>query len=136
MSEVDIDALLRGGSSRRRWLVLLAAATVVAVAAVIAFWLTRSDGSDVVIEPERIEAFIGQLSTEVELSGSAWPERSASLSFDVAGVVASVAIENGNEVRAGDALATLSDTGAQRRVETAEVQLRQAQLRLKGVSKG
>ena len=96
----------------------------------IAFWLTRSDGSDVVIEPERVEAFIGQLSTEVELSGSAWPERSASLSFDVAGVVASVAVEIGNEVRAGDALATLSDTGAQRRVETAEVQLRQAQLRL------
>ena len=130
MSEVDIDALLRGGSSRRRWLVLFAAATVVAVAAVIAFWLTRSDGSDVVIEPERVEAFVGQLSTEVELSGSAWPERSASLSFNVAGVVASVAVEIGNEVRAGDALATLSDTGAQRRVETAEVQLLQAQLRL------
>ena len=73
---------------------------------------------------------MGQLSTEVELSGSALPERSATLGFEVAGVVASVAVSPGDAVRDGDALATVDDAEAQRRIETAEVQLRQAQLRL------
>ncbi len=130
MSDADIDAILRSGGSRRRWLLLPAVAIVVVVAVVVAFWLTSSESSDVVTEPQRAEAFMDRLSTEVVLSGSASSERSATLSFEVAGLVASVAVSQGDNVREGDALATLDDTDAQRRIETAEVQLRQAQLRL------
>ena len=79
---------------------------------------------------------MGQLSTDVELYGAALSERSATLSFDVAGVVASVAVAEGDEVRTGDALATLDAADAQRRVETADVQLRLAQLRLDNLLAG
>ena len=130
MSEPDIDAILRGGSSRGRWLMLSFAVVVIAAAAVAAFLLTRPDDPDVVVDLQEVEAVLGQLSTEVELSGSAVSERSAALSFDVAGVVSSVVVAKGDEVREGDGLATLRDADAQRRVETAEVQLRLAQLRL------
>ncbi len=130
MSEPDIDAILRGGSSRRRWLMIFVAALLVAAAAVAAFLLTRTDETDVVVELQQVEATLGRLTTEVELSGSAVSERSATLSFDVSGVVSSVAVTKSDEVREGATLATLRDADAQRRVETAEVQLRLAQLRL------
>ena len=129
MSDVDIDVLIRGRSSRRRWLLPGAAAVLVAAAAA-GYVLLGSEESDVVVEPQRAEAVTGQLSSTVDLSGSAAAERSADLSFDSAGVVASVEVESGDAVQAGDALATLDDEDAQRRVETAEVQLRLAQLRL------
>ena len=136
MSDVDIDAILRGNGSRRRWLLWSAAAAVVVAAAVAAFLLTRSGETDVVTEPQRDEAVMGRLSTEVELSGSALAERSATLGFAVAGVVGSIAVAKGDEVRTGAALAILDDADARRRVETAEVQLRLAQLRLENLMTG
>ena len=130
MNQPDIDTILSPRSSRRRWLLLVAAAVVVAAAAVAAFLLTRTGETDVAVEPERAEAVMGQLISQAEFTGSAIAERSATLSFEVGGVVASVAVAEGNEVQAGDALGTLDDAEAQRQVETASVQLRLAQLRL------
>ena len=52
------------------------------------------------------------------------------LGFDVGGVVTSVAVVKGDRVQEGDALATLQDAEAQRKVEIASIQLRQTQLRL------
>ena len=129
MSDVDVDLLIRGGSTRRRWLLLVLLAAV-AAAVVAAFLLLQPDESEVVVEPQRAEAVTGQLSTTVQLTGSAAAERSATLTFEVAGVVAAVEVEMGQAVVAGDALATLDDADAQRRVRTAEVQLEQARLRL------
>ena len=129
MSNVDVDLLIRGRSTRRRWL-LLALLTAVAISASAAYVLLQPDESEVVVEPERVEATTGQLSTTVQLTGSASAERSASLTFEAAGVVAAVDVQVGQTVGAGDALATLDDTDAQRRVRTAEVQLEQARLRL------
>ena len=137
MRDTDIDAILRGRGSPKRWLMLsVVAAVVVVVAAVVAILFTRSGGSDVVIEPQRAEAAMGRLTTEVELSGSALSERSAELSFEAPGVVASVAVEEGDAVRAGDALASLDDSDARLRVETSAVQLRLAQLRLDSLMAG
>ena len=130
MNQPDIDTILSPRSSRRRWLLLLAAAVVVAAAAVAGFLLTRTGETDVAVEPERAEAVMGQLISQAEFTGSAIAERSATLSFEIGGVVASVAVAEGDEVQAGDALGTLDDAEAQRRVETALVQLRLAQLRL------
>ena len=130
MNETDIDAIIRGGGSRRRWLLLSGIVVAAVIAAVVAVFLTRPDSADIVVEPERAEAVTGRLTTEVELSGSAVPERSATLTFDVGGVVAAVEVAEGDAVRAGDAMAFLDDTDAQRRIATSEVQLRQAQLRL------
>ena len=130
MNEPDIDAIIRGRGSRRRWLLVSAVAVVAVIVAVVAVFLTRPDGSEIVIEPERTEALTGSLTSEVALTGSAVPERSATLTFEVTGVVASVSVAKGDEVRLGDALAVLDDTDAQRYIATSEVQLRQAQLRL------
>ena len=129
MSEVDIDLLIRGRSSRRRWLLLAASAVLVAVA-VATWFLLRPVETDVVAEPQRSEAVMGQLSTTVDLSGSAEAERSTTISFGVAGTVATVEVESGDAVQTGDVLATLDNADAQRRVATAETQLRLAELRL------
>ena len=136
MNEPDIDAILRRGKSRKWWIILSGVAAVAVIAAVAAFLLTRSDESDVAVEPQRVEAVLGMLNTEVNLSGSALAERSATLDFQVAGVVASVAVAEGDAVRTGDALGALEDAEAQRRVETAEAQLRIAQLRLEDLMAG
>ena len=130
MNETDIDAIIRGGSSRRRWLVVSAVVVVVVVAGVLAFLLTRSETTDVVTEPERVQAVAGRLTTEVELSGSAVPERSSDLSFESSGVVGSVEVNEGDRVPESAVLATLDDSDARRQVETSEVQLRLARLRL------
>ncbi len=136
MNEPDIDAILRGGKSRKWWIILSGAAAVVVIAAVVTFLLTRPDGEEIAVEPERAESMMGRLSTQVDLSGSALAERSATLSFEVAGLVASVGVSGGDAVRAGDALGTLDGAEAQRRVETAEVQLRLAELRLEDLMAG
>ena len=133
MAEPDIDAILRGGRYRRRWLVLSFGAAVVVIEAVVAFLLTRPDDVDVIVEPERIQATAGRVINQVQLSGSAEAERSTTLSFEVAGVVSSVEVTKGHQVRTGDVLARFDDTEAQRRVETSAVQLRQAQLRLEAL---
>ena len=132
MSEVDIDALIGSRRSKRGWLVLVVVGVVVG-AGVGAFLLLQPDEPDVAVEPERVEATTGQLSTTVDLSGSAVAERSTDLAFEASGTVASVVGENGSAVQAGDILATLDDSDAQRRIETAEVQLRLAQLRLEAL---
>ena len=129
MSDVDIDALIRGRRSRRGWLLPIVAVLVVG-AGIGVFLFLQPDESVVVAEPERVEATTGQLSTTVDLSGSAVAERSADLNFEAEGTVVSVAVETGEAVKAGDTLAALDDSDAQRRIETAEVQLRLAQLRL------
>ena len=136
MNDTDIDAIIRGTSNRRRWLIVSVAFVVVVVAAVVAFLLTRPEEYDVIPEPERVEAVMGRLTTEVELSGSAVSERSADLGFESSGVVASVGVREGEKVRTGDVLAILDDSEARRRVETAEVQLRLAQLRLESLLAG
>ncbi|MCE2526582.1 MAG: HlyD family efflux transporter periplasmic adaptor subunit [Actinomycetia bacterium] len=133
MSDVDIDALIGRRSSKRGWL-LSTVALVVVAAGVGAFLLFQSEESETVVEPpQAVEASTGQLSTTVTLSGSAVAERSTDLSFEAAGTVASVTVESGRAVQAGDTLATLDDADAQVRIETAEVQLRLAQLRLEAL---
>ena len=102
----------------------------IGVIAVLAWYFTRSGEETVVFEPQRVTATTGQLTTTVELSGSAAAAQTSSLSFGVAGEVDSVDVEIGDEVSSGDVLASLDDSDAQRQLETAEVQLNLARLRL------
>ena len=136
MNEPDIESILRGKTSRRPWIVLALVAAVVVIAGVAALILTWSGEADIVVEPERVEAVLGRLTTEVALSGSAHPEREAELNFEAAGTVVTVAVNEGVAVRVGDVFATLDDSDAKRHVETTEVQLRLAQLRLDSLLAG
>jgi multidrug efflux pump subunit AcrA (membrane-fusion protein) len=83
-----------------------------------------------VVEPQPVEATLGRLTSTIELSGSAAAALSDDLSFRTAGTIASVDVEVGERVTAGQLLARLDDAGAQRGVELAEIALRQAELRL------
>ncbi len=127
--DVDIDALVRGRRRPRRVLYLLVLATV-AVIAVLAWFLTQGEEEEAVFEPQRVTATSGRLTTTLELSGSAEAAQTASLSFAAGGEVAEVAAQVGDEVAQGDVLARLDTSDAERQLETAEIQLRLAQLRL------
>jgi multidrug efflux pump subunit AcrA (membrane-fusion protein) len=127
--DIDIDALVRGQGRSRRWVMLLLAIVIVAVA-IVAWLVTRDSEQEVVFEPQRITATRGQLTTTVELSGSASAAQTSTLSFGASGEVDSVNVEVGEEVIRGDALASLDSSNAERQLETAEVQLEIARLRL------
>lgn len=127
--DVDIDALVRGNRRPRRWLALLLI-VVVAGIAVLAWYFTRDQEEEVVFEPQRVTATTGQLTTTVELSGTAAAAQTSALSFDTGGEVASIEVEIGDEVARGDVIATLDERDANRQLETAEVQLKLARLRL------
>ena len=127
--DVDIDALVRGGRRSRRWIALLLIAAI-AVVAVLAWFFTRSQDEEVVFEPQRVTATTGQLTTTVELSGSAEAAQTSTLSFNIGGEVESVEVEIGDEVTRGDVIASLEDSDTNRQLETAEVQLNLARLKL------
>ena len=127
--DVDIDALLRGGRRPRRWIALLLIAAIAAIA-VLAWYFTQSEEVVEVSEPETTRAFLGRLTSSVELSGSAAAAQTSALKFNVGGEVDSVNVDVGDEVSRGDVIARLEDSATNRQVETAEVQLELARLRL------
>ncbi|MCY3734516.1 MAG: HlyD family efflux transporter periplasmic adaptor subunit [Chloroflexi bacterium] len=127
--DVDIDALLRGGRRPRRWIALLLIAAIAAIA-VLAWYFTQPEEVVEVSEPETTRAFLGRLTSSVELSGSAEAAQTSALRFNVSGEVDSVDVEVGDEVSRGDIVARLEDSATNRQVETAEVQLELARLRL------
>ena len=127
--DVDIDALVGGRRRPRRWFSLIVIA-VAAVVAVAAFLLTRGEEEAAVFEPQEVTATSGRLTTTVELSGSAAAAQSSNLSFAVAGHVASIEVAAGDEVSEGDVLARLDPVDAERQLETAQVNLELARLRM------
>ena len=120
--DVDVDALIRGRGSRRRWLALAGAAGIVA-AAVIALLAVQSRESDAVVEPQSAAATTGQLTTTVDLSGSAAAAQTSNLTFGLAGKVAAVQVETGDEVSAGQALARFDAAQLELAVREAELNL-------------
>ena len=127
--DVDVDALIRGRSSRRRWFVL-AGTLGVAAAAVIAFLAVQSGESDVVVAPQSAETATGQLTTTVDLSGSAAAEQTSDLTFGLAGEVVAVEVTTGDEVTAGQVLARCDPAQLELAVREAELnlELQQAEL--------
>lgn len=127
--DVDIDALLRGRRRPRRWIALLLLAAIAAIA-VLGWYFTQPEEVVEVSEPETTRAFLGRLTSSVELSGSAAAAQTSALKFDIGGEVDSVEVEVGDEVSRGDIIARLEDSATNRQVETAEVQLELARLKL------
>ena len=128
--DVDIEALISGGGGGRRWWIVAALAAIVAIAA--AAYLLLRDGGDsaFVAVAQPVETTLGRLTTTLETTGAAAPVQSAELTFGAGGTVASVAVSAGDTVAAGDVIATLDEEAALRQLESAQISLRQAQLRL------
>jgi HlyD family secretion protein len=106
---------------RKKWIIAGAAILALALAFLIARPLlfnrntTTSAG-----EVERVEAFIGDLSSEATASGELDARQRASLSLMAAGTVAEVLVAVGDEISAGDPLLRLDTAGPTRDVANAQ----------------
>ncbi len=132
----DLDALFEESTARRRWLLPAIAVAGIASVALGAFFVLRGEDAEVATAPEAVEVSRGQLTTMLELSGTATAARSAALTFGAAGTVVAIEVGLGEEVEEGQVLARLDDRDARRRVESAEISLRQAELRLQDLVAG
>ncbi len=97
---------------------------------VLAWYFTRGEEEVAVFEPQRVTATTGQLTTTIELSGSAQAARTSQLSFAAGGEVGAIEVRVGDQVAAGELLARLDASAARRQLESTQIQLRLAQLRL------
>ena len=120
--DIDVDALIGRQRSHKLWFILAGALGVVGVA-VSAFMLVQSGETDIVVEPQPVEASTGQLTTTVDLSGSAAAAQTSSLTFGLAGEVGAIDVEAGAEVSAGQVLARFDTTQLELAVREAELNL-------------
>ena len=107
---------------RRKWIIAGAAVLALALAFVVAgplLFNRDATATTTAAEVERVEVFVGDLSSEATASGELTALRHAALAPLAAGTVAEVLAAVGDEVRAGDALLRLDTTGPARDVETA-----------------
>ena len=126
----DLEALLGGDQDWRRFLPWAGGIVLLIVAAVTAYVLTSGGETVTAVAPEPAQASTGSITSTTTLSGTAAAAQSAGLTFADAGVVTSLQVAVGNEVQAGDLLATLDDAEAARQVETAQISLDQAEASL------
>ncbi|WP_433117468.1 efflux RND transporter periplasmic adaptor subunit [Micromonospora sp. CA-246542] len=114
-------------TGRRR---LIGAAVAVVVLALLGYGVARAltaDSATGPTGPANVAADRGEVSTEVATTGAVQPAQTRSLSFTVAGTVDSVAVRAGTTVTAGQKLATVDDTDADKAVTNARAALEDAQ---------
>jgi len=114
---------------RNLWIVLAIVAVVVVVG--VLFFVRRAAArraADDEVRTAVVER--GTLRVTVTASGSIEPAAQVDLGFDLAGRVAEVLVDIGDEVEAGQPLALLETANLERAVAQAELSLRQAELRL------
>lgn len=116
----------RGGArSRKRLLVWLALA--LSVAALAYLWMGRSaETVNYVTTP----AETGNLTVEVSATGTLQPLTQVDISSELSGVVRSVAVNENQQVRKGDVLASLDTTRLAAQVERAEASAKAAQAKV------
>ena len=106
---------------RKKWIIAGAAVLALALAFVVAGPLlfmrnaTTTEG-----EVERVEVFVGDLSSEATASGELDARQRAALAPLAAGTIAEVLVAVGDEVSAGDPLLRLDTAGPARDVATAQ----------------
>jgi multidrug efflux pump subunit AcrA (membrane-fusion protein) len=116
---------------------LIWAATAVAVLVAAAmWWWNRPDTSAAVEQTRSVAASVGTLRLTTATSGTLAPAQQANLSFAVSGQVNSVPVTVGQQVKAGQTLATLSSASLAAQVAQAEAALAQARARLSADSTG
>ncbi|MGZ4594888.1 MAG: efflux RND transporter periplasmic adaptor subunit [Actinomycetes bacterium] len=108
--------------ARRRatplWLVV-AVVVVVAVGAAGAAW-AKSRGSGTTVTTALATVSKGTVRQTVSATGTLTPAQQADLSFAVSGTVTSVAVSEGDQVRAGDVLATVGRSALRADLDAAE----------------
>jgi RND family efflux transporter MFP subunit len=120
---IDRDAGTESEGPRRR--IWIGAAAVLLLVAAAAWLLLREDALEVATEPARaiVSAAGGGSASVLDATGYVTARRQATVSAKITGKVRDVRIEEGQQVREGDILATLDDAEAR-----ADAGLRRAQL--------
>jgi RND family efflux transporter MFP subunit len=120
---IDRDAVAGEMPARGR-LWIAAGAAIAVVGATLAWLLLRADSIEVEVEPARAIVAAGSGSASVlDATGYVTARRQATVSAKITGKVRDVRIEEGQQVREGEILATLDDAEAR-----AEAGLRRAQV--------
>ena len=126
----ELAAAWRGGRWRggpRRWAWLAAAVVVVALAGYGVVHALTAGASAKPAPPARAVADRGAVTTEVATTGTVQPAQTRSLSFAVAGTVASVAVRPGTTVTPGQVLAQVDESEAAAAVDSAQQALDDAE---------
>lgn len=110
--------MARGFRPRRRLVVV--AVALMLVAAVAGVWLTRRSASVAQATTTTVKATTTTLSQIVTASGTIAPKVRSDLSFTWAGTVTSVAVKAGDQVSAGQTLASIDPTELQQAVDSAQ----------------
>lgn len=108
------------GRTRRRLLVLSGVVVVAAGGVATWLWLRPAEAST---EPVVATATVGTQQQTVSASGTIAPAEQADLSFAVSGKVTEVLVKEGDQVTAGQALATVDDTLLAAQLTAAQAQL-------------
>ncbi|MEX2247381.1 MAG: biotin/lipoyl-binding protein [Dehalococcoidia bacterium] len=121
---------------RGRGIAAAVAVIVVAAASLAAWnWLFRDDGEAAIAE-QIVAATLGTVTDSIETSGTVASQSETSLSFGASGKVESVNVTLGQQVKAGDVLASLDAPDLEDAVRRAEISLISAQLQLNDLLEG
>jgi multidrug efflux pump subunit AcrA (membrane-fusion protein) len=120
----------RSARRERRRLLIGTAVLVVLLAAAGVWWATRPSSAATTAPIRAVAAAVGTLRMTTATSGTLAPAQQADLSFQVSGEVTSVPATVGEQVKAGQTLATVSSAGLAAQVAQAKASLAQAQARL------
>jgi multidrug efflux pump subunit AcrA (membrane-fusion protein) len=104
------------------------------LAGVIVVAVARDDETTATARLVTAAADRGEVTLDVATIGTIEPASTRSLSFEVGGIVASIAVRAGNKVRKGDELARLDNADAAEDVSDAETKLAEARERLAGAT--
>lgn len=102
----------------RRWLV--AAVVVALVAAAATGWVLLRSGEEPAVRSITAAATVGEATRAVSASGTLEPAQSEILGFEVSGTVTAVLVDLGDTVKKDDALARVSTTLLDARLEAAQ----------------
>ena len=138
MATAEIEELLAGVDRPfwQTWQVkLLVLFAVLAGAGAVAYSQLSGEGSTAT-ETQTATVQRGPVVTNVSLAGTMAAQSTAELAFDEPGVVSSVNVGIGQEVKAGDVLAEVESRAAQDAVAQAELNLQSAQIKLNQLLEG
>jgi HlyD family secretion protein len=123
-TELGLDRKGLRRTRRRGWLYALLALIVVAAAVAAAYqWYA---GSPTKIDYTTVPAAVADLTVQVSATGTLQPLTQVDISSELSGVVRSVAVEENQQVKKGDVLATLDTAKLEVQIERAEASAKAA----------
>ncbi|MCC6236140.1 MAG: efflux RND transporter periplasmic adaptor subunit [Dehalococcoidia bacterium] len=130
----EIEAIARKAGKRPPWLWAAGAGLVALVVMGLAWAFLGEAETPTAVRTVAVK--VGPISSVIELSGQSAARRESNLSFNasgsttVSGIVTDVLVEVGDQVKAGQVLATLDQRGASRSLQQASARLESERLRL------